>query len=247
MIKNLLLHFVFILLFGSIAKSEVIDGPANFRVSPRGTILFTLKDGQHVECGEFKNGWYKVSITIKISKQQFDKRYSVKKGDKLFDLKGNYIAVALSDVPDDNTGLSTYAMEIFGFVPGSNIKPGSIPEINFERAFQQNIKCLQLDSLNHFLKKEHYIQTDILKKVLPQCTEYTVYESTVVDPSPGFRIGLIFENNQLIAVEHSRHLKIGNYREFEIIQNKLFLIRPPVGLTDAMFVKKINKAHEGAD
>jgi hypothetical protein len=238
-------------------KAEVIDGPANIRLSPGKQILVSLNTGTEVECGLLTNGWFKISFTIKISKQQYDKGYDVKKGDSLFDQKNKIMGVALADIP---TGMAipgyygglkspaVYEMEIFGYVYKSNIKQNSIPENIIDSTFKPGTFSFQLDSLKGFMKKEGYKAQGIIKRTLPHCEEYCIYESTVIDPSPGYRIGFIFENNDLLAIEHSRPVKIENFKEYEVMpENKVFIIKSPKGLTVSAFIKKINESRRGAD
>jgi len=245
---------IILLLASYLAKAEVIDGPANFRAKPNGQILISLTDGQNVESGLLKNGWFEISVAIKITKRQFDNGYNVKKGDKLIDFYTNkLIGVALADISASICRTSSYGdkaneMEILGYVSKSNIKPNSIPENAIDSAIKKKIFQLQYDSLKSFLLNEEYKKESLIKKTLPQLTEYCIYESTVVDPSPGYRVGMIFENNELIAIEHSRPLKIVNSKEFVILgRNKIFIVKPPASLSVNEFVKKMNKANEGAD
>src|ERR1700744_4357072 len=117
-----------------IAKSEIIKGIAVVRDKPNGKILFDLESGENVECGELKDGWYKISITVKITKQQYDEAYNLRKGDKLINpYNDKLIGVTVNDFPTElgipeSYGINGYDMEIFGYIPQSGIEKGSIPE-----------------------------------------------------------------------------------------------------------------------
>jgi hypothetical protein len=234
---KLLLTFL-LFLFISAAKSEIIDGPANFRVEPKGQILISLKDGQSVECGVLKNGWFEVSFSARITNQQFSSGYSPKKGTPLYDLDHKLIGVTLADIPGkfawpSATGgteghYQTCWIEIRGYVSKNNIKPGSIPENALDSIFKPGKFSFQYDSIKGFMKVKGYKPQGIIKKTLPNCEEYCIYESTVVDQGDGYRIGLIFENNELIAIEHTRPLKITFNKEYLTPdRTKLIIFRSP--------------------
>lgn len=229
-------------------KAEIINGRVNFRLKPNGPILFILKDGEKVECGELKNGWYKISVSIKTTQKQLDEGYDVKKGDKLIGLKGKLLGVALSDVPPEASMPTSAYMEIFGYVRVSDIKVNSIPENNLDSILKVKAAHLQYVDLKDFLKREEYFKADLLHKTLPKMDEYCIYESTVVDESPGYRIGLIFQDNYLVAIEHSRALKTKPAKEYPVLdRNKIFIVKPPKGMSEAAFVKKVNDSNIGAD
>ncbi len=248
MTKNYLIPLISLVIAFSSVKAEIIDGPANFRLRPNGPILFSLKDGQEVECGFLKNGWYQVSIDIGVTEQQFKDRYDVKKGDKLIDFHGKLISVALSNIPSESTRLSSGDMEIFGYVSKSNIKPNSIPENTLESLIRVNNSHLQYDAFKGLLSKEKYEKENLIKKTLPGLAVYYIYESTVIDPSPISRIALYFENGELIAIEHSRPLNIGHFGDYKVFEeNRLLIIRPPKGLSDKQFVEKVSEAYAGSD
>lgn len=250
---NYLLILVFTLVFIS-AKGELINGPANFRIKPKGLVFMSLNDGQAVECGRIENGWYKVSIEIKITKLQYDQGYEVKKGDKLVDLyTEKIIGVALVDIPGPSAVPSTWGknkagIEIFGYVYKTNIRENSIPEIVLDSVIHKKLSHLQYDTLKQFIMKAHYRKEDLIKKTLPQLTAYSIYESSVVDPSPGYRLGLIFEGNDLIAVEHSRPFKIAGFNNYSIPGwNAIIIIKPPKNLKIPLLIKKISESRAGAD
>ncbi|MDR3696035.1 hypothetical protein [Mucilaginibacter sp.] len=241
----------------NLTKAEVIDGPANIRLSPNKQILVSLNDGVEVECGLLTNGWFKISFTIKITKQQYDKGYEVKKGDILINQKNKVVGVALGDIP---TGLSipgtygglkgpaVYEMEIFGYVYKSNIKQNSIPENVIDSTFKRGTFSFKYDSLKGFMKDNSFKAQGIIKRPLPHCEEYCVYESTVMDPSPGYRLGLIFEDSELIAIEYSRAINIGVYRTYATSdETKLIIFRSPKNTDIKTFLNKIKMSRNGAD
>jgi len=261
MLSPKLLVTSLIILLASLAKAEIIDGPANFRAAPKGTKLISLNDGIQVNCFRLENGWFKITFTIKITKQQYDKGrreygkgYAVRAGEKLFDLHDKFIGVAIADVPDtltntqsygDNRSGKSFQTEFFGYVAKTNIKENSIPENTLDSMYTAN-NHIDYNTLKNFMLKGRYENQHVIDKFLPKFTEYCIYESD--DNSAGYRIGLVFENDELIAIEHSRPLKIVNSKEYVILgRNKIFIVKRPASLPVNEFVKKMNEANEGAD
>jgi hypothetical protein len=70
----------------------------------------------------------------------------------------------------------------------------------------------------------------------------------VIDPSPISRIALYFEDNELMAIEHSRPIKLGNFNDYPVFEeNKLMIIKSPKGLSEKQFVRKVTESYAGSD
>jgi len=262
------IKYLFFIFFTSIfisAKAEIIDGPANLRIQPRGGTLVSLNGGTEVTCFPLKNGWFKISFDIKITKQQYDKwmqqypkGHTIKAGEKLYDLHNKFIGVATVDISDSLTIAETYGgvrspasydMEIIGYVARTNIKTNSIAENVLDSVFIKKVRHLEFDTLKSFINDQKYKNQNIINKVLPKFNEYCIYESE--DNSAGYRIGLIFENTDLIAIEHSRPINIvnvGRFKEYQLAHgNKILVIKSPKSLLPSALMNKINEIFQGAD
>ncbi|HAL82547.1 MAG TPA: hypothetical protein DCO83_10185 [Mucilaginibacter sp.] len=257
MIKSKVFVFLLMMILFFEAKSEVIDGPANFRDKPNGKVLVSLKDSVPVESGELKNGWFEVSFSVMITNQQYSSRYSLKKGTPLYDFDHKLLGITLADIPDELTTSSATGgteghykwcwIDIRGYVYQSNVRKNSIPENVLDSTFKPGKFSFQYDSLKGFMKKEGYKAQGLIKKTLANCEEYCIYESIVVDQGDGYRIGLIFENNELIAIEHTRPVKVGIYKEYTTSdRTKLIIFRSPKNMSIKKFVDKINASRAGA-
>ena|ERR1700722_3924062 len=258
MTKNCLILLISLFIAFSSARAEIIDGPANFRVKPNGPVLFSLMDGIKVECMPLENNWFEVSFTIRLTKSQYDNQYEVKKGDKLYDHKGNLVTIALADVPSALTNSSTYGgapgvpkvyeMEIRGYVSQSNIKETSIPENALNTIINQNRSDLTYSKLRDFMVLNGYEKAGIIKKVYPKLNDYVIEESSVDGGSVTDRIALIFEGDELILIVHSRPLKIKNVKDYgiDIYDMKLAVFRPPYKESVESFIKKYKEAYKGA-
>ncbi|OOQ59024.1 hypothetical protein BC343_29775 [Mucilaginibacter pedocola] len=158
------------MLFAS-ARAEIINGTANFSFKPGGPVFVALKEGMEVECGLLENGRYKISFTVKITKQQYEG--TMKKVAKLYTADNKFIGIALVDIPVSSSVAGTYGgvngpeeydMEIFGYVTKANIKTGSIPENALETVLKNKAGKLHFDMLKPFLMKQRYEKMDLINK-----------------------------------------------------------------------------------
>lgn len=190
---------------------ERIDGPANIRNKPNGELLFELYDNSLVEVSsESKNDWYEVLVYADIDYNEFEMdsinkgRYIIANNDTLGKvIKSHYVS----------TGKSkdySYAM-LYGYTHKNNIKPETVLENALQKYLQNNQR--NLDYWKIFIKsfalKEDAIEYKNFKT-------YYNYESCVDDPSPGFRIVLLFDNKELIGLIHSRKLNIHKTKTYKL-------------------------------
>jgi len=257
MTKNRLILLISLFVAFSSARAEIIDGPANFRDKPNGQVLFSLMDGIKVECMPLESNWFKVSFTIHLTKSQYDSQYEIKKGEKLYDRKGNLVAIALADIPSALTNSSTYGgapgvakvyeMEIRGYVSQTNIKETSIPENALNTIINQNRSNLTYSKLLDFMALNGYEKAGIIKKVYSKLNDYVIEESSVDGGSATDRIDLIFEGDELILIVHSRPLKIKDVKDYELdFGMRLTVFRPPYKESVESFIKKYKEAYNGA-
>lgn len=193
--------------------AERIDGPANVRTAPKGTPIISLNDNIEVDCSELENGWYRISVNIKLTKEQYDSPAPLEEGDSLFNWQNEFIGTALTRIPDSlqSTWYSggapgnprRYGMTINASTYKSNIKPESIPELRLN-SFLKNNSTPTRNDLSNFLAEFGFRDSGILDRLVDGYEEQMIYESTVIDPSPMDRIRFIFKASELIAIVHTR-------------------------------------------
>ncbi|WP_397362627.1 hypothetical protein [Olleya sp. R77988] len=174
-----------------IINSEKIDGSANIRDTINGKVLFTLKNNAKVDVIDSKSNWYKIMVFID-SLNIIDQ--NLKKGDSIFQ---NNKTIGISNV--DLKAFEFYENSHFieGYTYKNNIQKESIIELviisNLENRAKKNwnkiIEKYNLEKRNDFL---HYNAFELLENN---------------DISPGFRVLLLFENQQLIGYYHSRKIE----------------------------------------
>ncbi|ASZ14374.1 hypothetical protein KTO58_01995 [Chitinophaga pendula] len=187
----------------AVIKGERIDGPANIRSSATGPVLFSLDDNVLVECTNAQKGWYQVGLNVDLSKNEAANQL-IKAG-SILKVKGKPVGKALKNLKayaaSSNEG--TFAT-IDGFTQVNNIKSASIIET----------------ALTSFLTREHsrtfaatqpFIKQFALEKEQQQFAPFTIYfnyENAIDDPSPLYRLALVFRNNMLLGIVHTRPINI---------------------------------------
>lgn len=184
---------------------ERIDGPANVRNKPNGDILFELYDNALVEVStKPENGWYQVLVYSDINDNEF-KMDSILIGRPIILDKDTIGKVLKShNVNTGRGGDFAYAM-LYGYLHQKNIKPETV----IETVFKKNLSEKGRD----FADWEGFIETFKLDKNAVDYDEFESfynYENALEDPSPGFRIVLLFNKQNLLGLIHSREMNIEN-------------------------------------
>ena len=182
---------------------ERIDGPANIRNKPNGDILFELNDNALVEITtKPKNGWYQVLVYTEIDYNEFDMDTILK--DRLIIVDNDTIGKVIKshNVTTGQGGEFTYAM-LYGYTNKNNIKPETVIETIFKNNLLE--KGRDLSSWKSFIESFN-LDNDAVG--YDKFESYFNYENTIEDPSPGFRIVLLFEKQNLVGLIHSREMQI---------------------------------------
>lgn len=194
---------------------ERIDGPANIRNSPNGKVLFELNDHVLVETTQLKNNWYEILLFSHI---EFDevKEASVEKNRDIH-VKGKKVGKILKTHEVSKGYNNDFAFAVLhGYTHKDNIKSETIIENAFSTYLER--KSRKYSDWKGFIKDFH-LEKDALE--YKDLRTYYNYESSVVDPSPGFRLVLLFDKNQLIGWMHSRDIdrKVENTTTHSLINN----------------------------
>ncbi|MCG8578651.1 MAG: hypothetical protein MI866_01960 [Bacteroidales bacterium] len=243
-------------LMSTYSFAEKIDGPANIRTNPKGIKLVSLFDNVLVDCTELRNNWYQVAISLRINESQYESRIPILKGDTLVNWKNEKIGIALMNIPDSLCFSWTsggapgnpkiFGAEIFGFTFKSNIRPESIVENDLVKIIIASNQELNKQLFYKHLEKFNY--TDGLNIAeMPEYETLMVYENIIDDPSPIDRVRLIFEENQLVAIVHSRVLNL-NYETVNIDRNRMLtIIQKMDSEKKKRFIAMNNKSYWGVD
>lgn len=182
---------------------ERIDGTANVRNEPNGEILFELYDNVLVgESSKPENDWYEILIIADINYKEYGLDSILK--DRPI-IVGNDTVGRVLNTHSVNTGQGgDFAFaRLYGFTHKNNIKPETVIETAFIKELSQS--DLKLNSWKDFIRS---FDLDTNAIIFNGFQTYYNYENSFEDPSPGFRMVLLFENDNLIGLLHSRDLRI---------------------------------------
>ena len=190
---------------------ERIDGPANIRNKPNGDILFELNDNALVEVTtKPENGWYQVLVYADIDYNEFEMDSILKDRPIIVDndtigkiLKSHYVSTGQG-------GDFAYAM-LYGYTHKNNIKPETVIETVFKNNLSENGRDFSVwkGFIEAFKLDNDAVGYDEFKS-------FYNYENTIEDPSPGFRIVLLFENQTLVGLIHSREIRLNNTKTHKL-------------------------------
>ena len=246
--------FILMLFLSIDLSAEMINGAANIRVEPQKDVIVSLNDSVEVRCTELRDNWYEIVFTIKVSEGV----KQIKKGEKLIDFDGNVIGIAINDIPLETCSFwssggapgnpKRFGIDIYGYAYKNNIYIWSIPENPLNQIILENKDNLTLATFNKFINDFKFGKHGLLKCLAPTLTEYMIYENDIEDPSPIDRIRLIFEEQKLIAIVHSRVLKTDGFITVDIEREmKLTIFTLPQKMDKKTFIEINNRAYYGVD
>jgi hypothetical protein len=182
---------------------ERIDGPANIRDQINGKLLFSLNDHTLVSCTSLKNDWYQIGLLMDVDANQSG-MLDISEGRKIR-VDGKEVGEIKSDmtVYTGTDGEKSWA-ELIGYTHKDNIKPESIIETALSEYMKTVDNERSVAQFQNFIQEFQMEQNDGFEGY----TIYYNYENWIEDPSPMWRIGLVFQNNRLVCILHSRRLEI---------------------------------------
>jgi hypothetical protein len=181
---------------------ERINGAATILNNPDGEPLVSLVDYIPLRCAPVKKDWYPVSVDFDITKDEFSKPI-FHKGRKI-KVNGVEAGVLQRDIrlPVATNGEKMWAT-INGYTQKKSIRNGTIIESALSSYLKQHTgrSSAEMEPFIHNFKLEE--ETTLKPYVL-----YFNYESGIDDPSPLYRLALVFQGKQLIGVLHSRPIQL---------------------------------------
>lgn len=190
---------------------ERIDGPANIRNSINGKLLFTLEDNVQVTSTALQDDWYSIGILMDIDKNEAELT-KISAGRKIT-VEGREVGLLKSDMEVYPSSDGTRAwVELIGYTHKDNIKPATIIENVLADQLQTISGDRTVDEFRTFIRQFQLEKTDQLADL----TVYYYYENWIEDPSPMWRIGLVFRENKLIAILHSRPLSASGTTDHQL-------------------------------
>ena len=224
-------------------KGETVFGPAKMFSDSDKQPLILIYDSVDVSCSQLKDGWYKIRLSIKLTEAAYKSKVAVKMGEKIRDMKGNIIGMALTDIPSNESWPwhGTYGMYLNGIIEKQYIRTNSIPENLLIDIINANRSNLTFPAFKDLITSFMFQTDDLLKKNYPNLKEYTLSDDWPSPIDPLDRIQFIFENDTLIGIVHSRPISLSNAEDYDLdTREKLLLFRAPANTTKKDFIK-VNK------
>lgn len=191
--------------------NEQIDGPANIRSSPNGKLKFELFDKVPVETTPVENDWLMVSAYIQLDSTELSSGI-ILPNKKLRNIEGEIVGNSF-----DTLELIFYNEQggtIWGHTYKDNIRPYCTPEAQLNELIIAN--KLSYEDQQEYRKTFGFTPFNI--NSAEGVSEYIIYQSTIVDPSPRDRISLMYYKNKLFAFVHSRDFDFHNLQSGELIR-----------------------------
>lgn len=186
-----------------IIEGERIDGPANVRLTPDGTILFSLDHGARVEVSADTGiaGWRRIWFGFKTT-GSWAGRQSIPKDTVLLDPDGKFAARVFTELTVINSDEAEICW-VEGFTHVKNILQETVPENVLSGLIrEQKTRRQELEPFLRAYRFEPFDRADG-----DSLAAFYIYESIVDDPSPRDRLTLVFGmDGNLIYVRHFRKL-----------------------------------------
>ncbi|NOQ73197.1 MAG: hypothetical protein GQ574_14415 [Crocinitomix sp.] len=190
---------------------EHIDGPANVRDEEGGELIFELYDNAVVQIADDKGDWVRISTHYWLEGEDYQSEV-IKANTILYDQNKNAFGKVLVECMIYLTQKSEtegYAY-IEGYTHQDNIRQESLIENDLVRFVTE--KGREQDVFKSFIQK-YKMRSE--KSHLDYDGVY-IYENWITDPSPGYRINLLFKAGELKGVFHSRDLHIANTKTYDL-------------------------------
>jgi hypothetical protein len=189
---------------------ERIDGPANIREKANGRLRFSLNHETRVQTGLKEGEWLEVGLFIDaLTKEQLES-FVLFPSQKLFQNGieiGNTIdTVELWMTDDEGTGF------IAGMTHKKNIIESTIPEFRLAELVKSGKTSFQ--DFRAFMKALNFRSNE--SWTTDEIDVFFIYEDFIVDPSPMDRISLLFKNERLAAINHSRPIDLDEFKSYKI-------------------------------
>ncbi len=221
--------------------SERINGTAAVLAEADGSALFELYDNALIESTPEKNHQVQIMVYADLKPEEFDLT-TMEKGRYLISAGDTIGRVLKTHEVSTGQGTHTFAL-LFGYIAKDKIKPETIIENRLVQELKESNR-----TFNHW---ETFIKNFELSSDAFEYKNFQTYynfENSIEDPSPGFRIVLLFDAKKMVGIIHSRPLILDEFTTHQLdrgYQVSFFADFPKQEQRD--FVRFINTWFEGVD
>jgi hypothetical protein len=178
-----------------------------------------------------KNKWQSIVIYLPSTSDYFEGKKSIKRGQALIDSAGRKIGYVVSAdsidfMPLGSKEAKVYQMRLAGYITQTDVEPATVPENDLESLIASNKAKLDYSVFKKFISRFglRNFKDDIDEKYPPNIS-YVLYYDTYVSADAVFRIQLVFRNNKLVAVFHSRNFDSAGFSDIKMQVTHLLWVK----------------------
>jgi len=216
--RNSYYHFLLIFAFLFVcqkANAERNPGHCSLKDAVNGRNFLELNPNTYFESVDVNASWARVAVKAWVKKWNMYEDVQIYRNAKLRDSSGKVLATASIDFTPTKSiyenDSQVYVM-IYGYIEKDCIDALSIPELELSKILLQTQKNAKIDTfqlfLNHFGFKKFYEENDYVS--------YLITEPDFISQSETPRILMVFYKNELIAIFHTRSIKVKIYDSIEM-------------------------------
>lgn len=186
---------------------------------PGGDASFILAKDAFIDCLENKGSYVEVGFNISFPEEYLVEEGVLKGGIPLFDEStGARIGktVAETEVFMTYKEKGHWVGSLIGYIPRSDVDPKSVPEVALAAILNGRKQPLKLADLKAHIARMRYSAWIAGKGH----RSYYMTDNSVMDGA-GFRLGLVFRQDTLVAVIHSRPLAV-RFTGTEIVRDEQY-------------------------
>lgn len=248
---NITLLLLFLLIYFK-AGAEITHGTIDVYYKSKKQVAFKLFDNVKINCGDPEGKWISIMILLPSSKKFYVPDIKLKKGYSLIDSTGKKIGYVVSDsidiMPMYSKTTNRYEMRFAGYITANDVRPSSVPENELCQIIKSNSTNLNFNVFKKFINEGGltYYKDEIDKKY-PHNKSYVVWYDPYVTANAIFRFQLIFNNDKLVAVFHSRKLVVTGYKDVKLRANYLLWAKNKDEKEMNAFIKTYRNIYEVPD
>ncbi len=209
--------FLFFALFFYLQKANAERNPGHcsLKDAVNGRNFLELNPNTYFESVDVNASWVRVVVKAWVDKSNMYEDVQIYRNAKLRDSAGKVLAIASIDFTPTKSisenDSQVYVM-IYGYLEKDCIDLQSIPELELSKILLQIQKNAKIDIfqvfLNRFGFKNFYEENDYVS--------YLITEPDFISQSETPRILMVFFKNELIAIFHTRSIKVKIYDSIEM-------------------------------
>lgn len=216
-----------------VVEGELVQGPARVRETVNGKLMFTLNDLVLVNTTSPDKGWIQVGIVTELTAAEYACA-CIRKGSSI-KVKNEEVGHAVEELKMDVYKTSNgYHGDLKGYTPSNHIRQATVPEITLESIIARSPNPSR-EEMQPFINRFRF---QSFESLLPSLVAYEISDTWIENTSDLPRLWLLFENDRLLGVIHSRPLNVLGTRPVKLQYGlHLTMIRDK----DHAFVQKLMK------